>query len=353
MVIKSQRSIPAALPISMPAQSPFLNQIAGSGLVEANTENISLGTPVSGVVTEVNVMQGDKVKRGEVLFRLDDRDLEAQKKVMQAQLDSAKQKLQKLRLAPRPEDIPPAQAKVDELKAAVADAKSQYDRAMELNGTQAMAQEEVIRRQHALESAKAQLAAADATLAELKAGTWKPDLKIAEADVENAQSNLDAVLMNIERTIVRSPIDGSVMQKNVRLGEFAAAGMNETPLMILGNIEPLYVRVDIDENDAWRVVGHPDAVGELRGNRDYQAHLKFVRIEPYMIPKKSLTGDTTERVDTRVLQIIYSLAGANIPIFAGQQMDVFIDAPSPTTLPSKEVSDPKSRETPQSTVSLH
>jgi HlyD family secretion protein len=74
------------------------------------------------------------------------------------------------------------------------------------------------------------------------------------------------------------------------------------------------------------VVGQPDAVGEVRGNPDYHAALKFVRIEPYVIPKKSLTGDTTERVDTRVLQIIYSLQGAKIPIYAGQQMDVFIDA---------------------------
>jgi multidrug efflux pump subunit AcrA (membrane-fusion protein) len=353
MVIKSARSVPVALPIAMPSQSPYLNQIAGSGLVEANTENIALGTPVSGVVTEVPVVVGQKVKKGDVLFRLDDRDLEAQKKVMQAQLFSSQQKLQKLRVAPRPEDVPPAQAKVDEMKAAVADAQSQYNRAMDLNGSQAIAQEEVIRRQHATETSKAQLAAAEATLAELKAGTWQPDLKIAEADVDNAQSNLEAVEINIERTIIRSPIDGSVIQKNVRVGEYAAAGMNQTPLMILGNVEPLYVRVDVDENDAWRIAGHPDAVGEVRGNRDYQAKLKFVRIEPYVIPKKSLTGDTTERVDTRVLQIIYSLAGSNLPIFAGQQMDVFIDAPAPTTLPVREVVNPTAPGEHQTTVSLH
>ena len=83
----------------------------------------------------------------------------------------------------------------------------------------------------------------------------------------------------------------------------------------------------MDENDAWRIKGHPDAEGVVRGNPSAKANLKFVRIEPYVIPKKSLTGDTTERVDTRVLQIIYSLEGSSLPIFVGQQMDIFISAP--------------------------
>jgi multidrug efflux pump subunit AcrA (membrane-fusion protein) len=328
-VIRGAKPRDVAQPVAMPAQSPFGDQIAGSGLVEANTENIAIGTLVSGVVVEVPGFEGHHVKKGDVLFRLDDRDLQAQRKVMEAELQSAQRKLEKLKLAPRPEDIPPLQAKVDEMKAAAADMESQYQRAVELKDTRAIAQEELTRRQHAMEIAKAQLAQAATTLAEMKAGTWKPDLQIADADVENAKANLEAVETNIERLVVRSPIDGTVLQRNVRVGEFAQAGAASTaPLMVVGNVEPLYVRVDVDENDAWRVVGQPDAVGEVRGNRDYRAKLKFVRVEPYVIPKKSLTGDTTERVDTRVLQIIYSLEGAKIPIYAGQQMDVFIDAKS-------------------------
>ncbi len=54
-----------------------------------------------------------------------------------------------------------------------------------------------------------------------------------------------------------------------------------------------------------------------------------MRIEPYVVPKKSLTGDSTERVDTRVLQVIFSFTRGDLPIFVGQQMDVFIDAPGP------------------------
>jgi HlyD family secretion protein len=61
----------------------------------------------------------------------------------------------------------------------------------------------------------------------------------------------------------------------------------------------------------------------LRGNPEISVPLTFVRFEPYVLAKRSLTGDTTERVDTRVLQAIYEFAA-----FVGQQVDVFIAAPS-------------------------
>ena len=65
----------------------------------------------------------------------------------------------------------------------------------------------------------------------------------------------------------------------------------------------------------------------VRGNADLTYPLKFVRFEPFVLPKKSLTGDSTERVDTRVLQVIYRVERDDLRLFVGQQMDVFIDAP--------------------------
>ena len=70
-----------------------------------------------------------------------------------------------------------------------------------------------------------------------------------------------------------------------------------------------------------------------RGNREIRTDLTFFRIEPYVIPKRSLTGDSTERVDTRVLQVLYSFDRGKLPIYVGQQMDVFIDAPPVSAAP--------------------
>ncbi len=105
------------------------------------------------------------------------------------------------------------------------------------------------------------------------------------------------------------------------------------PLILLGATEPVHVRVDVDGNDAWRIKSGAAATGFLRGNKNLKTAMRFVRFEPYVVPKKSLTGDSTERVDTRVLQVIYSFDRGSLPIYVGQQMDVFIDAPDLENLP--------------------
>jgi HlyD family secretion protein len=126
-------------------------------------------------------------------------------------------------------------------------------------------------------------------------------------------------------------VDGQVLQLNVHLGEFAPTGALQTPLILFGNVEPVYVRVNVDENEAWRVRAEAEAIGYLRGNKQISTPLQFVRFEPYVLPKTSLTGDSTERVDTRVLQVIYSFHRGNLPIDVGQQMDIYIDAPARPT----------------------
>ena len=115
-------------------------------------------------------------------------------------------------------------------------------------------------------------------------------------------------------------------------------------LILLGQVDPLCVRVDVDENDAWRVKAGGSATAFLRGNRDIQTPLKFVRFEPYVIPKTSLTGDTTERVDTRVLQVIYSFERGDLPIYAGQQMDIYVEAPEASATTSKTSAAPNHTE---------
>jgi hypothetical protein len=87
------------------------------------------------------------------------------------------------------------------------------------------------------------------------------------------------------------------------------------------------VRVDIDQNDAWRFRSGEPAMAFVRGNPELRTPLQFERVEPYVIPKISLTGQSSERVDTRVLQIIYSFDQSGLPVYVGQQMDVFIQAP--------------------------
>jgi hypothetical protein len=95
---------------------------------------------------------------------------------------------------------------------------------------------------------------------------------------------------------------------------------------MMGDVSTLNVRVDVDEHEAWRVRPNAPAVAQVRGNANLRAPVSFVRFEPLVVPKQSLTGASTERVDTRVLQAIYRIEKSDLPLFVGQQMDVFIDA---------------------------
>jgi HlyD family secretion protein len=328
---------PVAPPVVEPAVSPFPDSVAGSGIIEASTRNIAVGTPVPGVVVEVAVEAGAPVKAGDVLFRLDDRAPRAALGVNRAALAVAEQTLERLRSLPRPEDVPPAEARVKALKAVLEDARTQWNMIEAVTDKRAVAQEDMSRRRFAVEAAEARLAEAESDLAklhagtwgpDLHAGTWGPDLAIAQAQVESARSALEASQVELDRLIVRSPVDGQVLQLNVRIGEFAPAGVMATPLVLLGNTDTVHLRVDVDENDAWRIEPGAPARAALRGNSAiYTDNLTFVRIEPYVVPKRSLTGESTERVDTRVLQVIYAMPKGAMNAYVGQLVDVKIKAP--------------------------
>lgn len=320
---------PSTQPVALPAVSPFDHYVAGAGLIEASTENIAVGTVVGGVVKEIHVKVNDHVKANDPLFSIDDRNLMAALQVQRAMLASAQQELAKLRDSPRPEDLPPLEAKVAASEASRANAQREFDRLTRIGDS--ARSDEMDRARWDLAVSKANVDAANAELARVKAGAWAADVAIAQAKVDAAAAQVRSIEVDLERLIVRSPVDGTVMQVKVRKGEYAPAGAAATPLMLIGDIDTLHLRVDIDENDAWRVQPGARATANIRGNRELKSDLSFVRIEPYIIPKRSLTGDSNERVDTRVLQVVYSFDAEafqkqnGVRVYAGQQMDVFIE----------------------------
>ncbi|WP_187770850.1 hypothetical protein [Cognatilysobacter lacus] len=95
----------------------------------------------------------------------------------------------------------------------------------------------------------------------------------------------------------------------------------------MGDDDRLYLRVDIDETDAWRVRPGAAAVGVIRGQPRLRIPLHFEYVEPYVTPKPVLTGQGTERPDLRVLQFVYSFPRGDLPVYLGQQMDAYIATP--------------------------
>lgn len=323
-VLEAQRQPPKAVPPVAPPESPFGNTVAGSGIAEPRTENISIGSHVPGVAAEVFVQVGQKVAKGTPLFRIDDRQMRADLLVREARLESAIADLKRLQSMPRPEQIPPSEAKVREAKANLDEQEDLLARSVKLVGSRSIGQEEYIRRQQEHHAAKARFAQASAEHALLLAGAWDSDKAVAQAAVDHARAQVEQMRIEIDRLVVRASVDGDILQVNVRPGEFCGAPPSQT-LILLGDVRNLHVRVDIDEHDIPRFrLGLP-ARASVRGHHDTSFPLRFVRVEPYVVPKKSLTGDNSERVDTRVLQAIYAFEKLPANVFVGQQLDVFID----------------------------
>ena len=309
-----------------PARSPFAATLAAAGVVEAQTENIAVGSATPGVVTEVLVKVGDEVQPGTPLFRLDDRQLQGELAVKRAAAAQAKSELVRLEAEPRKEKIPVLVAQVNEAQAAVARETDALRRTEETFARKVTTEQELIARREALAAAQANFERSQADLALLKAGSWEYDRDVTRAAVSKSEAEVAKIETELDRLIVRSLVAGRVLQVNVRPGEFVGAPPGQ-PLVILGNIELLHVRVDIDEFDIPRFDRESKASAVPRGSLQERYPLEFVRVEPFVVPKKSLTGDNTERVDTRVLQVIYECDPADRPpLFVGQQMEVFIEA---------------------------
>jgi multidrug efflux pump subunit AcrA (membrane-fusion protein) len=287
-VVRTQPVREVTEPVSAPPASSFTDTVAAVGLIEASTEHISVGTPLSGIVTEVLVTLNQSVRAGTPLFRLDTRALQASLAVQESQLTAARARQAT------------AQFQVEDLN-------DRLERSLKLRSSTVISEDELIRMRFALKVSQARVVE-------------------AQAEVAVAEASAASVRTEITRSTILAPMDATVLQLKIRPGEFAAAGAPTSPLILLGNLSPLHLRVDIDEHEAWRVQPGTRAKGHVRGNAALAAPLSFVRFEPFVIPKRSLTGDSIERVDTRVLQAIYRLDQTDLRLYAGQQMDVFIEA---------------------------
>lgn len=274
LVVKLHGQSPLTAPPIEPAAKPYVVSVAASGIIEAMSDNVSIGVPSAGLVTQVHVKVADTVKAGQPLFTLDNRELAAQ-------------------------------LRVDEANVAVSSAtlKRLQDQLALLHGIKdprAVSREEVRTREN--------------------------DVSVAEAQLDAAKAKVAQDKSLIDRLIVTAPKDGTVLQVNIRPGEYASVSP-KSAAMILGDLGNLQVRADVDEQNAVRLEAGQNATAYLKGDSASPIELRFVRIEPYVIPKVSLTGASTERVDTRVLQVIYTFQRpANRAIYVGQQVDVFVNS---------------------------
>jgi HlyD family secretion protein len=341
MVVKTTKPAPKPKLVVEPSKAPFASYVSGAGLIEASTENIKVGSPVGGLITKVFVRVGGRVKKGQPLWQIDQGPKRAELARYQASIQAAEATLKKLRQGNRPEEIAKQEAQVKQSAAQLEDARQQL-RLRESAATEdsrAVSQDDLNQARNTVNQRDAALAYQQRHLEELKAGTWQPDIRVQESEVDSARAQVAQTQLDLDRYTVRSPLEGEVLQVKIHAGEYAPAAQTDDALMMVGNNSVLSVRVDVDEQDAWRVEATQSAMAYPRGRSDVAIPLTFARFEPYVTPKKSLTGASTERVDTRVLQVIYTFhQPKDFRLYVGQQMDIFIAA---SPLPDPAANQPR------------
>jgi HlyD family secretion protein len=330
MVIQNNRTPASEQPALPAATAPFSSYIFGPGIIEASTENIAIGAPVSGIVTAIYVKWGDRVKSGAPLFQVDTRDLAAQLLPATAKVNEAESLL-----APASDKVkeveaqlPAATARVTEAQANLAKVEYRLKVGESLEPGVSITTEDLANRRFDVEINRAALASAKAQVQQIKTqiASARAQVEQVNAQIASARAQVEQIQAQIQVHTVRAPVSGRILQMKTRLGEYAQTGALTTPLMLLGDDTILHVRVDIDENDAWRLRTCAPAVASLRGNPAIKTPLQYVRTDPDVVPKTLLTGDSTQRTDTRVLQVIYSFNRDSLPLYVGQLMDVFIEA---------------------------
>lgn len=332
---------PDLKPERSPSVNPYPRGIAALGVVECSEREASIAPPVSGVVSAVAVKVGDAVRKGDVLLTIDDRQLRAELVRLESAVPVKQAAIDRWSALPRAEDLPPLEALAASAESFLAaagvelsSAEDDLRRIEEAARERARSERDVTaarfaRDQAAARKAEAQaaLARARADLAKAQAGGWKPDLVIAQAELEQQKAAVEAQRIELDRLIVRAPRDGVILRRDIEPGEQSRTDPLR-PMLVLGDLSVLHVRAQVDEEDIALVRTGARALGRTRGAVVDDIPLTIVRIEPYARGKSQLTGANSERVDTRVVEVLLRVDPASKrTLYPGQALDVYIEGP--------------------------
>ncbi|MCK9538881.1 HlyD family secretion protein [Dokdonella sp.] len=316
----------AACSSAPPPPQPYQggHAIHAGGLVEPLGEERLLIPQVPGRIDRVLVEEGDTVTAGQLVAELENAEQRAALETARAQVTLRRAELERLRNGPRREDIAAARAARDEAAALESQA------ALDLKRRERMAERKLIA-QELLDQARTQAATATAArqraaaqLAVLLAGSRAEDIAAAEAALDAATGQAAQAQALLEKTRVRSPIAGIVLERGLNPGETVTA-LTPSPVASIGDMHQLMVRADIDELDVARV--HVGAAAQVSADAfpGRQFAGRVVRVARRMGQRLAATDDPTQRRDAKTLQALIALEpGTPLPV--GLRVDVTIEA---------------------------
>jgi len=327
-------------PTFNPASNPYGKGVYANGIIESyqsHGENINMYPEVPGTIVQLPVAEGQIVKKGTPLLMLDDSVQRATVEQQKFQAEAALALLEELRAQPRKENLEIATAQVESAKASLKTAQDEFDKqrkSYELD-PKSVSKDVLDNAENAVKVAGANLAVAQKQYELTKAGAWIYDIRNQEKQYNALSKAYMSSKALLAKYIIKSPIDGVILSINAAVGSYVSPqGVYDTytegsdPLIVMGSMPPyIAVRCYIDEILVHRLPQGSQMKAQMfiRGT-DIHIPLQYVRIQPYVSPKIELSNERTERVDVRVLPVIFSFdMPKNISVYPGQLVDVYIE----------------------------
>lgn len=326
-------------PAFAPVSNPYASAIYANGIVEGEQpggSNIAVYPEVAGVVTRVLVHEGEAVPAGAPLLALDDAVQRAATEQLHLQAQAARSLLDELRAQPRRETLAVVEAQVAQARAALATAADQSAkrRASHDLDPGSVSRDVLDSAQDAERQAAAALDLARRQLALTRAGAWRYDIESQRQQAQALEQAWHAAEGLLAKYTLRARTAGVVLAINTAPGSslstqgaFDAYTQGFVPAAVLSAPQDrLAVRCYVDEILVSRLPppGLIRAQMSVRGT-DLRVPLEFVRVQPYVSPKLQLSNQRQEKVDLRVLPVIFRFARHDgMPVYPGQLVDVYI-----------------------------
>ena len=297
-------------------------EVSAAGRVEPLSEEIRVGSEVTGRLQQVRVDEGDHVVKGQVLAVISNRDYEARVAEARAEVHVREAELDRIVNGSRTQEREEALASTREAEAVLNNAKAEMDRRNRLfqSGDISRSDAEQTQREYAV--AKARLDEAKQHYAFVDAGARPDDKSRAEAALELSRAQLAEAESRLAKTVIRSPVTGIVLRRYRKTGESVTEGA-DSPVLTVADNSTVRVRVDVDESDIGRVQAGQKAyvTAQAYGDRKFWGHV--FRIGKELGRKNVRTDDPAERIDTKVLETLVELDGhPDLP--DGLRVDAFI-----------------------------
>ncbi|MFB3903249.1 MAG: HlyD family secretion protein [Acidobacteriota bacterium] len=288
------------------AQATDTQETAGEVLKAAGYivahHKIQIGSKVMGKVAWIGVEKGDKVRQGQPLVRLDDREYRAQAEQAEAALRAAEARLKELETGNRPEEVARAEAELARYRADAANAALEWKRLQTLLDSGAVAQQQVDNARSRADMAEAAVKVAERNLELMRLGPRAEQISSARAEVDRARASLDYARTLLDATVIRAPIDGTVLQRIVEVGEmvttsFAGEMGAKSAVVSLADLMDLQVELDISQSDFNRLSPDQDCVMSPEAYPDRKYRCRIDEIAPEANRQKA-----TIQVKVKVLE---------------------------------------------------